>query len=1028
MIPPPPDRFSDSEVAGAFQFGMGGKDPKDWRPPDPAELEHILKGYHVQSLLGSGGMGAVYRAVQSGLDRPVAIKILPPGLAEGDSTFVDRFVNEARVMGKLAHPNVVTVYESGVSTDHRYLYLVMELMDGTDVARRLAKEKRLSPEEARSICLRVCDALGAAHELGIIHRDIKPANVLISSKGIVKVADFGLARLVEKEHDGLTLTGYVVGTPDFTAPEAHEPGVTLDGRADLYAVGIMLYQMLTGTLPRGAFKPPSGLVPGLDRRFDSVVERALRPNREERYENAAQMRHDLELLNVLLPQRETKETTMAVPVGKLTAERQIEARGTSDASGERPRTASRPRRTPEPRKPDAVGRRLRLSERHTRTLTAMLAVLLCMFAGLLSLKRVGAGIVTLSYDLPFLFHRPGGTDRVCLLYLDQTDGRRLDRRVQAPLLDKLREAGARAVVYDLLFDEPWAEEGVDLAFAESMRRFREGGGLVLLAAGREARQLSGAAYERILPPHDLLLDAADDFGIVPLVHDDRFTVRELHTGTPDEPSLAWKAAVALGAPVAEGERLARRWINYAGPPPHPDRPADATPILSIPASSVLEGSADPRLFRDKIIVVGGQPGILGPKLGEDLFSTPFHRLDRRGNQALMSGVEVQANILLNLLNGNWLRRSEDRTELVFVLVLALVAGLGFWRLRPLSGLLVFLGGIAGLLLAGVLLMHYGNLWFPWSVAAFVQLPVAFLGGTMANYYVERHFRLRLDAEQKRLREAFSKYLSPKMLERLGDEGFQLDPGGDKTEAAMLFTDVENFTDICQRVSDPFHIVDNLNDYFERTVDRIFEHDGVVIKFIGDAIFAAWGVPFPDENAAVKAVRAAWQLHLNATLRIGGESLRTRIGLHVGEVVAGNIGSSKHIDYTLIGDSVNLAARLEQLNKQLGTSLLLSETVRDRIADEFRTRRVGQFRVKGRSEITPVHELLGPIATTDQPEWTHLYEEALAAFESGDRTLARTLFERTDRSRLHGDGPSRFFLEFLARSDGQVSGVVEMAEK
>ena len=244
----------------------------------------------------------------------------------------------------------------------------------------------------------------------------------------------------------------------------------------------------------------------------------------------------------------------------------------------------------------------------------------------------------------------------------------------------------------------------------------------------------------------------------------------------------------------------------------------------------------------------------------------------------------------------------------------------------------------------------------------------------------------------------------------------------------MFTDIENFTDICQRVRDPSHIVEHLNGYFQRTTDRIFEHDGMVIKFIGDAIFAAWAVPIADEQSAVKSVRAAWKLHENAGLNIGGEPLRTRVGIHFGEVVAGNIGSTKHIDYTLMGDGVNLASRIEGLNKALRTSILLSEAVHEHIQGEFCTRRVGQFRVKGRHDVTTVYELLGPATSTDLPPWAHTYEAALDAFEKGDRSQARLLFSQPDQNRLNGDGPSKFFLEHLAKGESSVEGVVDLKEK
>lgn len=1014
MSTPKDDTFSDVQAMNAFGLAMQADKGRHWHPPQPEELQKLLPGYQIEKLIGRGGMGAVYRGMQVNLDRKVAVKILPPGLGEHDPAFVERFLNEARLMAKLAHPNVVTIFESGETKDGQ-LYFVMELMEGTDVARMIAEHGRLSVEQARSICLRVCDALGAAHELGIVHRDIKPANVLINAKGVVKVGDLGLARLEDAAHGGLTRTGFMVGTPDFLAPEAYTPGVEIDGRADLYAVGVMLYQMLTGTLPRGAFKPASALVPGLDRHFDNVISRAMQTKPEERYASAAQMRHDLEQLSVVLNFRDTADSTMAVPVGKLTADNiaQKPATKTSTVSAKSGMQAAHTDKAAPRRRTKS-----RFTERRTRVLVTLLAIFLSAAAGYVALLRVGQGIVTLSYDLPFLVHRPGGAGDLCIVYLEEKVDGRLDRRPQAELLDKLAQGGARAVVYDIIFDSESPDPAVDAAFAESIKKYRAGGGVVMLAAGRESSQQAGVAVERLIVPHDTLLDAADDYGLVALVHDDRYTVRELIAGTRDEPSVMWKTAQKLGTSLDEAKRLDERWINYTGP-------YDTIPSVS--AKNVVEG-VDPAFFRGKIVVVGGKPGLVSPNLGEDLFSTPFHRLDRRGNLPLMSGVEVQANMLVNLLRGNWLSRSSHSADEAFVLIIGLVAGWSFSRLKPFTGFLLALVGVVVLSLAGVLAMHFARVWFPWSVAAMVQLPVALITGTGAHFYIERHFRLKLDAEQKRLREAFSRYLSPQMLERLTDEGFQIDPGGDKTDAAMMFTDVESFTDICQRVRDPYHIVENLNGYLERTTDRIFEHEGVVIKFIGDAIFAAWGVPFADEHAAVKSVRAAWALHENAGLKIAGEQLRTRVGLHCGEVVAGNIGSTKHIDYTLIGDSVNLASRIEGLNKALGTSILLSEAVYAHLNGEFCTRRVGQFRVKGRVDVTTVYELLGPASSTEMPAWALTYDAALNAFECGDRSRARQLFEQTDRSRLNGDGPSRFFLEHLVKGDSTVAGVVELKEK
>ncbi len=266
-----------------------------------------------------------------------------------------------------------------------------------------------------------------------------------------------------------------------------------------------------------------------------------------------------------------------------------------------------------------------------------------------------------------------------------------------------------------------------------------------------------------------------------------------------------------------------------------------------------------------------------------------------------------------------------------------------------------------------------------------------------------------------------------MLDRLTAEGFKMNPGGEKARVAMMFTDLESFTDMCDRVRDPERIVATLNDYFERTTGHIFDDDGVIIKFIGDAIFAAWGAPVPDPDAPRKAVRSAWKLFQSDKLVVDGESLDTRIGLHFGDVVAGNIGSKRRVDYTMIGDAVNLAARLEGLNKLIGTRILMSDAIRETVGDEFRTRRVGRFRVKGRKEVTIVHELLGPARQESVPEWITAYHEAVEALENGDHDRARSGFGRV-LSLRDGDGPSRFFLHALDQKDVTADGVVEMKEK
>lgn len=263
-------------------------------PPSPEELDAILDAYEFLEMLGRGGMGAVYKARQKSLDRLVAIKILPPDLAEDDAAedgfrFAERFQREARAMARLNHPNIISVYDFGQAADGQ-CYFVMEYIEGTDL-HSLIQGGGLTIDHVAGWMSQICDALHYAHSRGIVHRDIKPANIMITREGQVKVADFGLAKLTgpEEVQTKLTMTHMAMGTPDYVAPEALEAGVEVDHRADLYAVGVMLYEMLTGKVPRGAWKAASTQVPGLDPRYDDLIEKAMDADREGRYQQASEI-------------------------------------------------------------------------------------------------------------------------------------------------------------------------------------------------------------------------------------------------------------------------------------------------------------------------------------------------------------------------------------------------------------------------------------------------------------------------------------------------------------------------------------------------------------------------------------------------------------------------------------------------------------------------------------------------------------------------------------------------------------------
>lgn len=247
-------------------------------------------------------MGAVYKARQPRLDRLVALKVML-GAPGREADFALRFEREAQLLARLNHPHIVTLHDFGEFTAERtgdaaLFWFLMEYVDGTDLC-RLIHSKELKPTEALAIVPQICEALQYAHDQGITHRDIKPANILIDQRGVVKIADFGLAKMIgggteEALMTGLTQTGWSMGTPHYMAPEQWEHPDQVDHRADIYALGVVFYEMLTGERPAGVFEPPSRKSsPPVDKKLDGVVMRAMEKNPERRYQQAAQIGEDV---------------------------------------------------------------------------------------------------------------------------------------------------------------------------------------------------------------------------------------------------------------------------------------------------------------------------------------------------------------------------------------------------------------------------------------------------------------------------------------------------------------------------------------------------------------------------------------------------------------------------------------------------------------------------------------------------------------------------------------------------------------
>jgi len=323
MNPPMPDNNNCPQCGTPLPFGaLAGLCPacllkmgaaadtvtdakqKAFVPPSVAELAAKFPQLEILELVGKGGMGAVYKARQKQLDRIVALKILPPGIGD-EPAFAERFAREAKALAKLNHPNIVTLYEFGDAGGQ--FYFLMEFVDGLNL-RQLLAGSRIAPREALAIVPQICDALQFAHDQGIVHRDIKPENILLDRRGRVKVADFGLAKIIESRDDAadfstpgkisenLTDAGKAMGTPNYMSPEQIQAPGEVDHRADIYALGVVFYQMLTGELPGKRLLPPSSKVQ-IDVRLDEIVLRALEQKPALRYQQVSEVKTMVESLS-----------------------------------------------------------------------------------------------------------------------------------------------------------------------------------------------------------------------------------------------------------------------------------------------------------------------------------------------------------------------------------------------------------------------------------------------------------------------------------------------------------------------------------------------------------------------------------------------------------------------------------------------------------------------------------------------------------------------------------------------------------
>src|SRR5580693_173145 len=460
-------------------------------------------------------------------------------------------------------------------------------------------------------------------------------------------------------------------------------------------------------------------------------------------------------------------------------------------------------------------------------------------------------------------------------------------------------------------------------------------------------------------------------------------------------------------------------LNYAGP---------YRTYAQYSMWDVISGTTPPDTFRDKIVLVGATALAIG-----DIRNTPF-----TGQDAIYMGVEVHANIIDNLLHSEeqgrgFLKRgpNEMAVDMGFILLFGLVFGFLFSRVTPLySTITVLLTLTAYAWFVYFSFVHKGQ-WLSFVIPA---------GTLAANYAAITSLRMIREERAKRnIRKSFSQYLSPGVIELIEkDPEKYIRPGGESKELSVLFSDIRGFTTISEGLT-PDELVRLLNEYFGQMTEIVFATDGTLDKYIGDAIMAFWGSPYPQEDHAFRSCSCALQMVrglavLNAKWHAAGRlPISIGIGLNTGLVNVGNMGSARRLSWTVMGDNVNLASRLEGITKQYHVQVVISEATYRHVSSQFVCRELDKIRVKGKSQPVNIYELMDVSRekSTYEPLLAR-FDEAMAAYRGQKWSEAAAKFVDI-LADFPEDGPSKVFLERAMEfsenaPEGEWDGVYVMKTK
>lgn len=491
---------------------------------------------------------------------------------------------------------------------------------------------------------------------------------------------------------------------------------------------------------------------------------------------------------------------------------------------------------------------------------------------------------------------------------------------------------------------------------------------------------------------------ARSIGIVSMPEDNGF-VRRFHSSTRKTmkqiPTLSEAAALAFKPDAALPPSGA--YLRYYGPA-KTLKTFSYYELLNEPVAHLRSQ------LENKLVFVGLSMRTETGPAQKDSFRTPYW------NSSLFAGVEIQATAALNIIQGRWIQRLPERQEILLLTSVAFIVCLLIFALPPQWACLTYV--IVGVLWAkaSYTAFHFG-FFLPGLLVAICILPIAFLVSTLCYYFITHRSQLRVE-------HAFRHYVAPEMARAIRKDPKLLELGGDNVWATAFFSDIAGFTEISESMLAP-HVSQMLNAYFSDVMGVITKERGTVVKFIGDGVFALWGAPAKIADHADASVRTALLIQseadkFNASKRF--PPLHTRIGIHSGQMVVGNLGSNSRFDFTAIGDTINLASRIEGANKRFGTSILISETTKKELKPDLQTIALGAVRVTGKKETITLYTIFPePVSESVVNDWANAlrafsfrrWEEALALLDKvsqADSRLAKSAALYRECISAHKENP------------------------